>query len=80
MPNITLSIPEDLKKKLDSMPEINWSEAMRIFLAKRAKRLLLLRKIDNLLENSEFTEEDAERLGELAKKDRLGELKSKGLI
>lgn len=80
MPNITLSVPEDLKKKLDSMPEINWSESVREFLTRRAARLLLLKRIDKLLENSEFTEEDAERLGELAKQHRLRELKSKGVL
>lgn len=80
MPNITLSVPEDLKKKLDSMPEINWSESVREFLTRRAARLLLLKRIDQLLENSEFTEEDAERLGELAKQHRLRELKSKGIL
>lgn len=80
MPNITLSVSEELKKSLDLMPEVNWSESMREFLTKRAKRLLLLKKIDGILENSEFTEEDADRLGELVKQSRLKELKSKGLL
>ena len=71
---------EKLKKELDSMPEINWSESVREFLSKRAKRLLLLKKIDRLLENSEFTEEDAERLGELSKQNRLKALKSEGIL
>lgn len=80
MPNITLSISDELKKSLDLMPEVNWSESMREFLTKRAKRLLLLRKIDKLMENSEFTEEDAERLGELVKQNRVRELKTKGIL
>lgn len=80
MPNVTLSISEKLKKDLDSLPEINWSESIREFLSKKIKRALLLKRIDKLLENSEFTEEDAERLGELAKQNRLKELKSKGII
>ena len=80
MPNITLSIPEQLKNDLDLLKEINWSESMREFLSKRVKRALLLKKIEKLLENSEFTEEDAERLGELSKQERLKELKSKGIL
>lgn len=80
MPNVTLSIPEKLKEDLDSLPEINWSESVREFLSKKIRRALLLKKIDKMLENSEFTEEDAERLGELAKQDRLKELKSKRII
>ncbi len=80
MPNITLSVPGNLKKDLDSFPEINWSESVREFLFKKVKRTLLLKKIDKLLENSEFLEEDAERLGEIAKQDRLKYLKSKGIV
>jgi len=80
MPNITLSIPEQLKNDLDSLKEINWSESVREFLFKRVRRALLLKRIDKLLENSEFTEEDAERLGELSKQERLKELKSKGIL
>jgi hypothetical protein len=63
MPNITLLVPEELKKNLDSLPEINWSESVREFLSAKAKRALLLKKLDKMLENSEITEEDALRLG-----------------
>lgn len=80
MPNITLSIPEKLKNELDALKEINWSESVREFLSKRVKRIMLLKKIDTLLENSEFSEEDAERLGELSKQERLKQLKSKGIL
>jgi len=68
MPNITLSIPKELKKEMDSIPELNWSEVVRNFLSERVKRALLLKKLDKLLENSELTEEDCIRLGREAKK------------
>lgn len=29
MPNITLSIPDELKKKMDQFKEMNWSEVAR---------------------------------------------------
>ena len=29
MPTFTVSIPEDLKKKMDSHPEINWAEYLK---------------------------------------------------
>jgi len=80
MPNITLSIPDKLKAELDALPEINWSESVREFLSKRVKRFLLLKRIDKLLENSEFTEEDAEKFGELAKQERVKYLKSQGML
>lgn len=60
MPNITLSIPEDLKKDMDSMKEINWSEIAR---AAIKQRLLLLKKIKEFTKDSEMTEEDAIELG-----------------
>jgi len=43
MPDITLAVPEELKKKMDQLPEINWSEATRKFLDEKVKRSLLLK-------------------------------------
>lgn len=56
MPNITLSIPEDLKKEMDSLPEINWSEVTRGFLLGKVKRLALLKKLEEKLESEEEKE------------------------
>lgn len=67
MPNITLSIPEELKKQLDELPELNVSESMRKFLSEKVKRALLLKKLDKMLENSELTEEDCLKLGDKIK-------------
>ena len=80
MPNITLSIPQELKQKMDDLPELNWSETVREFLSEKVKRALLLKRLDKLLENSELTEEDCIRLGRKAKKDRYEKLKKKGLV
>jgi Arc/MetJ-type ribon-helix-helix transcriptional regulator len=63
MPNITLSIPDDLKKQLDELPELNISESVRKFLSEKAKRALLLKELDKTLENSKLTDEDCLRLG-----------------
>ncbi len=68
MPNVTLSIPKELKHKMDELPEINWSEVTREFLSEKVKRLALLKKLDKMLENSELTEEDCIRLSRKAKK------------
>jgi len=67
MPNLTLSISEELKKQLDQLPELNVSESVRKFLSEKAKRALLLKKLDKMLENSELTEEDCLRLGDKIK-------------
>jgi hypothetical protein len=44
MKRITLSIPDDLKKKMDSKPEINWPAVIRQGLGKRLEQLEKLRE------------------------------------
>lgn len=80
MPNVTVSVPDELKQELDNLPEINWSEAVRNFLSEKVKRESLLRKLDKMLEKSELTEEDALELGRKIKKDRFEKLKQAGLV
>ena len=60
MTNITLAVSEDLKKRMERFPEINWSEVAR---ASITKRVVLLEEMGQLLKDSEMTEEDAIRLG-----------------
>jgi len=80
MPNITLSIPDALKKQMDKLPEVNWSEATRGFLSEKVKRALVLKKMDDWLKDSTLTEEDCIRLGRKAKEGRSEELKKQGLV
>ncbi len=63
MPNLTLSIPEELKQQINLLPELNISESVRKFLSEKVKRALLLKELDRALENSELTEEDCLKLG-----------------
>jgi hypothetical protein len=60
MTNITLAVPDELKKEMEKFPEINWSEIAR---AAIKKRILLLKQIKEFTKDSELTEEDAIRLG-----------------
>ena len=39
MERLTLSIPEELKKRLDAMPHINWSEVVKQGISKRLEVL-----------------------------------------
>ena len=75
MPNLTIAIPAELKKEIDELPEMNWSEILRGMLTERVKRLILLKKLDKMLENSELTEEDTIRLGRTVKKSMHERLK-----
>lgn len=76
MPNITLSIPEDLKKEMDSLPEINWSEVTRGYLSEKVKRLAFLKELEERLESNEEKEltKWSVELGRKAKKGRFKRL------
>jgi hypothetical protein len=74
MVNITLAIPEEIKKKMDSFPEMNWSEVARQAIVQRIKDMEFLKKFTT---NSQLTEEDALRLGKELKK---GIAKRHGLV
>ena len=78
MPNITLSISEELKKQLDELPELNISESMRQFLTEKVKRALLLKKLDKMLENSQLTDEDCIKLGNKVKEGMWKKYKQEG--
>jgi len=60
MTNMTLAIPEDLHKIMKKHSEIKWSEIARQAIWNHARKLELM---DNLLSNSELTENDALLLG-----------------
>ncbi|HNX68321.1 MAG TPA: hypothetical protein PLL75_00875 [Candidatus Omnitrophota bacterium] len=53
MPNMTLSIPADLKAKMDRFREINWSEVARqaIF-----QKTLVMDRMNQLMSSSKISE------------------------
>jgi len=65
MANLTLSIPEEVKRKMEKFKEINWSEIAR---AAIKKRVILLEEMNELLKHSELTEEDTIKLGKTINK------------
>ena len=60
MVTITLAVPEELKKKMDEFPEMNWSEVARQSFSQKIEDMEFLKKFK---EKSTLTEEDALRLG-----------------
>ncbi|MBU3906953.1 MAG: hypothetical protein KKA64_01750 [Nanoarchaeota archaeon] len=60
MVNITLSIPEELKKEMEKFPEMNWSVIAREAIK---QRVIMLEKFRRFAKNSSLTREDAVRLG-----------------
>jgi len=64
MGNITLSVPEELHKKMRKHTELKWSDIARQAFEKKLKEIELMA---DLLSKSELTEQDAERIGHAIK-------------
>ena len=47
MATFTISIPEDLKKKMDEHPEINWAEYLKKRFEQRLKELTKFEELKN---------------------------------
>ncbi|MEK6968097.1 MAG: hypothetical protein AABX51_05700 [Nanoarchaeota archaeon] len=60
MTTMTLAVPSELKHKMETFPEMNWSEVARQAFMQRIRDLEFLRKFKSA---STLTEEDALRLG-----------------
>ena len=65
MPNLTLSIPNELKNKLVRFPEINWSEVARQAFT---EKLNILEKMQTLLSKSKLKGEETINLGRQIKR------------
>ncbi len=65
MPNITLSISEDLHNIVKEHNEIKWSEIARRAILEQAMKLKLM---DKLVQKSKFTEKDVEEIDHKIKK------------
>lgn len=68
MGSVTLTIPDDVKTELKRFSWINWSEVAREAFLKRLRRDEAFKRFDEILENSEMTDELAFKLGDELKK------------
>jgi len=60
MTTMTLAVADEMKQKMNSFPEINWSEVARQAFSQKLEDLEFLRKFKA---KSKLTEADAMRLG-----------------
>lgn len=60
MTTMTLAVENEMKQKMNSFPEINWSEVARQAFTQKLEDLEFLQKFKA---KSKFTESDAMRLG-----------------
>jgi Arc/MetJ-type ribon-helix-helix transcriptional regulator len=71
MVNITLSIPEDLKKELQARGEVNWSAVVRNALRAHLRKVKIA---DAIAAKSKLTKKDVEELDRLVKSSMAKEL------
>jgi len=60
MPTITLSVPEDLKREMDTLKYINWSAVAREAIQEKVSQLALFKSI---VAKSKLTGRDAGHIG-----------------
>ena len=80
MEELKISLPGELKSKIEEHPEINWQLLFKRTVTKILNRISLIEFLETKLDKSGFTEQDALELSETAKQHRLEELKSQGII
>ena len=74
MASLSIKVSDDMIKKMENFPNINWEDFMTKILS---EYLDMLTKSDKMVENSEFTSLDAEELGEMVKKTAWNTFKEK---
>lgn len=60
MVSVTLSVPQELKKKMEEFHDINWSAVAREAIQ---RKMILLERFRKFSKESTFTEEEALELG-----------------
>ncbi len=66
MTNITLSVSDELHKRMKQHTELKWSDIARQAFEKKVAEVEFMEKA---LKKSKLTEEDAERIGEQIKRE-----------
>lgn len=80
MVSVTLSIPEEVKHKMESFSEINWSGFIRKAIIEKTNELSWKEKMLKKLKEEKELTEWAVKMGRKAKKGRAKRLKKLGLI
>ncbi|MBD3314040.1 hypothetical protein GF345_06360 [Candidatus Woesearchaeota archaeon] len=74
MTTMTLAVPEELKHKMDSFAEINWSEVARQAFKQKVHDLEFLKQFKS---KSTLTEKDALRMGKEVSSELSNKLRKK---
>ena len=80
MVSITLSVPEEIKQKMEHFSEINWSGFVRKCISEKANELSWKEHMLQKLKKEEEVTRWAVQLQGQGRKGRFEELKKKGLV
>lgn len=80
MVSITVSIPEEIKKKMEQFPEINWSGLVKMIIEKKVQELILKVEMKKRFQDDRDFIDWSVITGKKVKKDIAQRLKKKGLI
>ena len=80
MVSVTLSVPEDVKQKMEKFSEINWSGFIRKSIEEKTRDLSWREEMLKKLKKEEELTDWAVKLQRSAREDRFEELKKKGLV
>ncbi len=80
MVSVTLSVPEDVKHKMDRFHEINWSGFIRRLIEQKVKQLSWRDEMLKKLEKDKEFEEWCVEMGEKVNKGIADRLKKEGLL
>lgn len=80
MVSITLSVPEDVKRKMDQFPEMNWSGFIRKVIEQKTTEMSWKEEMLEKLKKEEVITTWATQLQRKTRKSRCEELRKKGLL
>jgi len=78
--SVTLSIPKEVKEKMNEFSEMNWSGFVRKQIEEKTQALEKLAVLEKELEKEKDTIDWSVKLLRASRKGRLDDLKKKGLI
>ena len=78
MPNITLSLSEELKQKMEGFPEINWSAFIKKYIESKVNRLVWKEQMLSNLKQEEKFEPLALEIGDKIKEGMWKRYKEEG--
>ncbi|MBS3119507.1 hypothetical protein J4475_01650 [Candidatus Woesearchaeota archaeon] len=68
MVNMTLAIPEEMRREMKRHPDVRWSQVARDAIKEKLGRLQSWEQVEKIVQKSKLTEKDAEEIGNRIKK------------